>query len=125
MPHSGHRFGAQRRRFFSRAEVSQLASLPRTAGAGRGNPALGEPFMVVEIEGSGDTPSCLGHAAVSFQVHFFIFEAAPEPFDKAVVAEPPASVHANCNAMISQHIEKVIAGELAALIGIEDPAGLG
>jgi hypothetical protein len=31
---------------------------------------LAQSFVVVEIEVGGNTPSCLGHAAASLQVHF-------------------------------------------------------
>lgn len=49
------------------------------------------------------------------------FGAAPQPFDEAVVvAEAPTSVHADRDTVISQNIEEVITGKLAALVGVKD-----
>ena len=57
-------------------------------------------------------------ARVSLQVHFFVFEAAPQPFDENVVAETAASVHADGDAVAALTSREGIAGELGALIGV-------
>ena len=43
----------------------------------------------------------------------------PQALDKDVVVAAPASVHADLDAVIPQHLGKIGAGELRALIGIE------
>jgi hypothetical protein len=79
-----------------------------------------QSLVVIEIEVGGDVMPCLGHVLVSLQEHLLVFEAAPEPFDEDVVAEAPAPVHAEGNSVDAQHIDDVITGELAALVGVED-----
>jgi hypothetical protein len=44
----------------------------------------------------------------------------PQALDKDIVVAAPASVHADLDPVIPQHLGKLIAGELRALIGIED-----
>src|SRR5260370_36140046 len=54
------------------------------------------------------------------QVYGFVFQAAPEPFDKHIVHPTPTPVHGNANARLLQHAGESRRGELAALIGVED-----
>src|SRR5262249_26109678 len=72
----------------------------------------------------------LGKAALLFdavdgwaQVDPFVLHGPPQTLDKDVVVAAPASVHAHLDTVIPQHLGKLVAGELRALIGIED-AGL-
>ena len=58
------------------------------------------------------------------QVDPFVLHRPPQALDEDVVVAAPASVHADLDPMTSQHLGKLIAGELRALIGIEN-AGLG
>jgi hypothetical protein len=59
----------------------------------------------------------LAAVGVSFQMYFFIFDRAPQPFDENVIHEPAASVHRNRDA--SGFAGEGGAGELRALIGVE------
>src|SRR5712671_3744831 len=72
----------------------------------------------------------LGKAALLFdavgrwtQIDPFMLHGPPQALDKDVVVAAPASIHADLDPVIPQHLSKLIAGELRTLIGIED-AGL-
>src|SRR5215831_13062175 len=54
------------------------------------------------------------------QVDPFVLHGPPQALDKDVVVAAPASVHADRDPVIPQHLDKLVAGELRALIGIED-----
>src|SRR6516225_11113451 len=69
----------------------------------------------------------LGKAALLFdavggwaQIDPFVLHGPPQALDKDIVVAAPASVHADLDPMIPQHLRKVTAGELRALISIED-----
>jgi len=68
----------------------------------------------------------LGKAALLFdavggwaQIDPLVLHGPPQALDKDVVVAAPASVHADLDTMIRQHLGKLVAGELRALIGIE------
>src|SRR5260370_9753048 len=72
----------------------------------------------------------LGKAALLFdavgrwaQVDPFMLHGPPQALDEDVVVAAPASIHADFDPVIPQHVGELLAGELRALIGIED-AGL-
>src|ERR1700741_4270733 len=72
----------------------------------------------------------LGKAALLFdavggwaQIDPFVLHGPPQALDKDVVVAAPASIHADLDPVIPQHLGKLVAGELRALISIED-AGL-
>src|SRR5215813_11008517 len=69
----------------------------------------------------------LGEAALLFdavggwaQIDPFVLHGPPQALDKDVVVAAPASVHADLDRVIPQHLGKLVAGELRALISIED-----
>src|SRR5436309_7685982 len=107
--------GGQCGRSHSLAEVS----LVRRAPAER----LMWPPQIIPVEK-------LGQAALLFdavgrwpQVDPFVLHGPPQALDKDVVVAAPASIHADLDPVIPQHLGELVAGELRALIGIED-AGL-
>src|ERR1700749_4922876 len=57
------------------------------------------------------------------QIDPFVLHGPPQALDKDIVVAAPASVHADLDPVIPQHLGKLVAGELRPLIGIED-AGL-
>src|SRR6202521_6417983 len=72
----------------------------------------------------------LGQAAPLFdavgrwaEVAPFVLHGPPQALDEDVVVAAPASIHADLDPAIAQHRGELVAGELRALIGIED-AGL-
>src|SRR5438046_8536826 len=69
----------------------------------------------------------LGKAALLFdavgrgaQVDPFVLHGPPQALDEDVVVAAPASIHADLDPVIPQHLAKLVAGELRALISIVD-----
>src|SRR6201987_2994599 len=54
------------------------------------------------------------------QVGPFVLHGPPQALDKDVVVAAPTAVHDDRDPMIPQHLGELLAGELRALIGIED-----
>ena len=75
---------------------------------------------VVEVDPLTDHP--FGDKAVGqfVQVDGFIFERAPQAFDKNVVHASAPPIHGDRGLRVLENTGKVIAGELASLVGIED-----
>jgi len=80
----------------------------------------GAGARLVETEPGANTGLGFGHCQISVKVDLLVFEAAPQPLDKDVVHAPAVAVHADHDPVPFQGAGKVVAGELAALIGIED-----
>src|SRR6266404_1355189 len=80
---------------------------------------MGTP-VVIEVEISADRAARLADAVIGPQVHFLVFDAAPEPFDKHVVPPRALAVHADRDAVVGEHAGKSLSGELRALIRVED-----
>src|ERR1700750_2855294 len=53
-------------------------------------------------------------------VDAFVVHGPPQALDKDVVVAAPAAIHADLDPVIPQHLGELVAGELRALIGIED-----
>ena len=77
-------------------------------------------LLIVEAEPIADAGLGLGDCRISVEVDFLVFEAAPQPFDKDVVHAAALAVHADHDLMGLQNAGEVLAGELAALVGVED-----
>jgi transposase len=82
--------------------------------------ALVLALVIVETEPGTDAGSGLGDCRISVKVDLLVLEAAPQPLDKDVVHAPAFAVHADHDAMPRQAAGKIVAGELAALIGTKD-----
>ena len=54
------------------------------------------------------------------EVDALVFDAAPEPFHEDVVMVAALAVHADPDAMLFENACEGLAGELDALIGVED-----
>ena len=81
---------------------------------------LVQALVVVEFEVGGDSVARLRHIVVGLEVDFFVLEAAPQPFHEDVVGKAAAPVHADRHPVAAQHAGETFAGELAALVGVED-----
>src|SRR3990172_4411730 len=57
---------------------------------------------------------------VCLQVDLLVLYAAPQPLDEQVVGVPTLAVHANSDPMLSQDSSEGLAGELGALVTVED-----
>src|SRR5205807_10009547 len=82
--------------------------------------ALVLALLVVEVEPSADTALGFGHSRVGIEVDFLVFETAPQPLDKDVVHASAFAVHADRDPVVLQSAGEVVAGKLAALVGVED-----
>jgi hypothetical protein len=76
---------------------------------------------VVESQIVADRTPRLCHAVIGAQINLFVFDRAPQPFNEHVVAPGTAAIHADPDQVVRQQASERYAGELAALVGIEDP----
>ena len=76
--------------------------------------------LVVQPEVFLQTPLRIVHAVVSVEINLFVLHAAPESFHEHVI--PPASfaIHADLDVVVFQRAGEIQAGELTALVGVED-----
>src|SRR6266702_708690 len=75
---------------------------------------------IVETEITADGGAGVADRLVSSEIDLLVFDRAPQPFDKEVVAPGALAVHADGDGVLDQHAGEGRAGELAALIGVED-----
>ena len=77
-------------------------------------------LLVVEVHPAPHAGAGVAYGAIGVEVDFFVFQAAPEAFDEDVVHPAPFAVHADLYAMFLEYVGEGGAGELAALVGVED-----
>ena len=77
-------------------------------------------LLVIKAEPGADAGLGLGDAGVGVEVDLLVFEAAPQPLDENVVHIAALAIHADGDLVALQGAGEVVAGELAALVGIED-----
>jgi hypothetical protein len=82
--------------------------------------ALVLTLLVIEAEPGTDAGLGLGDAGIGVEIDLLVFEAAPQPFDEDVVHVAALAIHADRDPVVLQGAGEVVAGELAALVGIED-----
>src|SRR3954452_24026548 len=75
---------------------------------------------VVEAEMPADRGASLGDRVVSSKVDLLALDRSPEPLDEDVVAPGTLAVHADGDPVLGQRPGEGPAGELAALVGVED-----
>src|SRR5947209_13127929 len=76
--------------------------------------------LVVESDPFADTGFGLAAVAVALEIDVFVLERPPQPLDEHVVDPAAAPVHRDLYAGLSERASEGGAGELAALIGVED-----
>ncbi len=78
------------------------------------------PRGIVEADPLAD--DALGREAIRHlvQIDGLVFQRAPQAFDKDVVQAAAPPVHGDRNLRVLEHAGEVEAGELAALVGVED-----
>src|SRR3954463_6897913 len=79
--------------------------------------------QIIPVEELGKAALLLDAVGRWAQVDPFVLHGPPQALDKDVVVAAPVSIHADRDPVIPQHRGERVAGELRALIGIED-AGL-
>ena len=63
---------------------------------------------------------CFGDAVVGLEIHLFVLDALPQSFDEAVIPPATLAVHADPDVVRLQQASEFAAGELTALVGVED-----
>ena len=82
--------------------------------------ALMLALVVVEAEPGANTSLGLGNRRIGIEVHLLVFEASPQSLHEDVVHTAALAVHADRDLVVLQGAGEVLAGELAALVSIED-----
>jgi len=77
-------------------------------------------LVVVEAEPGANTSLGLGNRRIGIEVHLLVFEASPQSLHEDVVHTAALAVHADRDAVALQRAGEVVAGELAALVSIEN-----
>lgn len=77
-------------------------------------------LRVVEDEVSGQLLLGFGDTLICVEIDVLIFDALPYSFDKDVVDPTAFAVHADPDAVGLENVSKFGAGELVALVGVED-----
>ena len=78
------------------------------------------PLAVVEVQIPADRSARFAGAVIGPEVDLLVFDRAPPPLDKHVVQPSAAAVHADRDGLRQEETGEVGAGELAALVGVED-----
>src|ERR1700719_145713 len=107
--------GGQCRRSRRLAKVSLVRCSP--------SERLMRPPQIIPVEELGKAALLFDSIGRWAQVDPSVLHGPPKALDEDVVVAAPASIHADRDPMIRQHLGELIAGELRALISIED-AGL-
>ena len=82
--------------------------------------SLMDPFLIVNLEVPTQSALRNRNAVALVQEHLLVFDRAPQPLDEDVVEQPAAAIHADPNALALEPAGERFAGELRALVAIED-----
>jgi hypothetical protein len=77
-------------------------------------------LLIVKVQPISNARLGFGDRCVGVQVDVLIFQTSPQPLDEDVVHAPALTIHADPDAVGLQHAGEVDAGELAALVSVED-----
>src|SRR5207248_6182636 len=75
---------------------------------------------VVERDPLGDSFARLACVGIVLQIDVLVFQAAPQPLDEDVVHPAAAAIHRDFHLCLFEDGCERLAGELAALIAVED-----
>ena len=98
---------------FHRYRVKYLCRCPVTK-------CLVGTLGVVETEIATDPDLGIFSILICFQIHFFVLHCPPQPFYEEIVTISPFPIHADSHSMSLKETSECFAGELGALVGIED-----
>src|SRR5580693_5392814 len=76
--------------------------------------------LIVEVQIAADRSTCIADAFISSQIDLLVFDGAPQPLDEHIVPPSAFAIHADRDALFSEDAGEGRAGELRALIGIDD-----
>ena len=75
---------------------------------------------IIKVQVAADRSAGLANAVVGIEINLLVFNAAPQPLDEHVVPPGALAVHADGDPVFDQNASECRAGELAALIRVED-----
>ena len=78
------------------------------------------PSFIVKSQVPAERSTRIAYAVIGPQVDLLVFHRAPQPLDEHVVSPGAAAIHADADRLVLQHPREGRAGELAALVGVED-----
>ena len=78
------------------------------------------PRAIVEIQVPAERSTGIADTVVGPQVDLLVFDRPPQPLNKDIVAPRAAAIHADRDGIVQQQAGERGAGELTALIGVED-----
>ena len=76
--------------------------------------------LIVEPQIAADRSARITDAFIGPQIYLFVFDGAPQTLDEHIVPPSAFAIHADRDALLSEHASEGQAGELRALIGIDD-----
>ena len=77
-------------------------------------------FSIVILHPRADSGLAVAYRVEGIEVHALLLERAPQPLDEHVVQPAALAIHGDLNAGRLQFVRPVPAGELAALVRVED-----
>src|SRR5208283_5113116 len=95
-----------------RAEVGLVRRLPVKARMGA--------LTIEEVEIPAQRSARFGDGVVGLEVDLLVLHRSPEPFHEDVVAPGALAVHADGDAVLLKDAGERLAGELAALVAVEN-----
>jgi hypothetical protein len=104
-------FGLGRQSFWRAVEVGLIGGVSFQAGVG--------PDCVVELDVPSQAGSGLLHRLICVEVDLLVLDRSPDALDEDIVAPTAFTVHADGDVVFLQQPGEDIAGELAALVGVE------
>src|SRR6202162_4545117 len=75
---------------------------------------------IIKAEVTADCDTGLGDTVVGLQINLLCFDGPPKALDKNFIPPRSFAVHADGDARFEKNVGEAGAGELAALIGIEN-----
>ena len=81
---------------------------------------LVRPLVVIEREPPADAPTSFTRRAIRLDENFLVLQAAPQPLDEDIVQKPAFAIHADPDTLGFQLGQERRAGELHALVGVEN-----
>ena len=75
---------------------------------------------VIETEVVTKTDSGIPAVLICFQIHLLVLYCPPQPLYEQVVIVASLPIHTDFHSMLLQETGKRLAGELSALVGVED-----
>src|SRR5215470_9087444 len=82
--------------------------------------ALVWALSIVEVEIASDGAAGFANAVIGPQIHLLVFDASPQTLNEHVVTPSALAIHADRYSPVGKRAGERRAGELAALVGVED-----